>query len=175
MRLPPPAIHAGSCECCGEVFDTRIPPVDGGRHVPVLSDLQVCWDCLLPTAGPDLAWFPAAIDGIAACPYCGVELEPVPKRARACPACGERFFVRRVPHADPDVVDRRILTAEGRDEAADAWGEDEQSHWMGITMRLVYDDDVVLPDEVLHHAIALRGRAVTQYRRREAQWAAAAT
>lgn len=43
------------------------------------------------------------------CPYCGMELDPAPKKKKACPHCGKFIFVRK----------RRLLTED--DAAIEDW------------------------------------------------------
>lgn len=51
------------------------------------------------------------------CPYCGVEVEPPPKRQRRCPHCGETFRVRTWPWTE-----QRILVTESQVELVErAW------------------------------------------------------
>ncbi len=48
-------------------------------------------DKLLGTRGKQGANAP---EQVAACPYCGVILDPPPQRNRKCPSCGEKIIVR---------------------------------------------------------------------------------
>ena len=55
---------------------------------------------------------------VAACPYCGVLLDPAPERGRLCPRCRQRIVVRRVDG-------RRVLLTEAALTVFDAQRERE--------------------------------------------------
>lgn len=163
-----------ACAACSTEFDPRIPPGPYGRTLPPLDQIPFCWTCSPPEPGPDLSTFPGAWPGFASCPHCGVEIDPPPGKMRACKACGETFWVRRIPTVHDDAIDRRILTRAGVDEAEDRWAE-ELLEYTGTTivLRFLPDDHVEPSDAELRAAVAYRGRQFSQARRRAREWHAA--
>jgi hypothetical protein len=137
-----------------------------------LSSLEFCWRCCPPAYGPNLTTFPGALSGFAACPYCGVELEPPPAVAGDCGSCGERYYVRRIWNPEhPDAIDRRIVTLDGFHEALDGWAElVEEYLGPSIKISFVTEDPAPSIELNLIDAIRIRGRVWSQVRRREQQW-----
>ena len=110
------------CVACGAGFD----PLVCGVMVAAFADFRVCPGCIVLDDERPLDSYPIAEPGLAECPSCTTALDPAPKRAGACTACGERFHVRRIPH--PEHIDRRVLPPSALPVCEAAWDGLRESH-----------------------------------------------
>lgn len=118
----------------------------------------------------------------AACPYCGVLLDPAPERGRLCPRCRRKIVVRRVEGRLVLLTEEALDVFEGerdRETKERAWTV-EQRNWLGLAKSVSAPEDriarlsaarpseaIVVAARELYLATAERG---VRTARREKRW-----
>ena len=79
----------------------------------------------------------------AACPYCGVLLDPAPERGRLCPRCRRKIVVRRAEGRLVLLTEEAVDVFEGereRETKERAWTV-EQRNWLGLAKSVSAPED----------------------------------
>jgi hypothetical protein len=108
-------------------------PVEAGAKVPTPATTTA-------TATP-----PAKPVASAACPYCGVLLDPAPERGRLCPRCRRKIVVRRAEGRLVLLTEEAVDVFEGereRETKERAW-TGEQRNWLGLAKTVSAPEDRV--------------------------------
>jgi hypothetical protein len=88
---------------------------------------------------------PAKPVASAACPYCGVLLDPAPERGRLCPRCRRKIVVRRVEGRLVLLTEEAVDVFEGereRETKERAW-TGEQRNWLALARSVSAPEDRV--------------------------------
>ena len=119
----------------GDRSRSSAPPRLRPDQVAALPPQPPGWPVLppLPSLGGPVSGYVAVADRVYArtdCPHCGVELEPLPKAKKRCPACSNEIFVKSGPDNR-----RYLMTAAERPVFEARWQQGQAAEWEARRVR----------------------------------------